>query len=640
MIEKSSKVILILFLLIAFNSTAQNELELYSKKYPESPFVCVKKLENLTIKIKGCKLDIQSEHYIEKISLLDINQNLSDEYIHYSSFNEISDIEAYYLEPKGNKYQKNKIQNIVTASSSDNTVFYDDFLHKRIVFPNMHKGFKSVLSYKEKIKDPHLTGVYMFTGFLPVEYSEFTVTFPKEVELSYKILNDESKIVKICETKTKSETKLSFTVEGYKPPYSLNNSFKSSYFLPHVIIFINSYSACGNYTPVLENTASLYNWYSSLTKEINHVKPEVKNLSDSITNRIDNSMEKAKALFYWVQDNIKYVAFEDGYEGFIPRSAEKVMIRKYGDCKDMANLTTQLLKAAGINAYLSWVGTRSIPYSYHEIPSAVTDNHMICTAEIDGKYYFLDATDYLAFDFPSEFILSKEVMIGKEENKYEIVKVPVVSYERNTINESLKLSINNHTLKGQGAVELSGYYAFDMTTKTIYSNKENEKKTMLGYLAKGSDKFNLDNYNLVNFDNRDKNNIIEYSFSVPDYVKKFNDKLYVNLNLSTPYSKMDIDRESKLYAMFVERNSRIVIKNTLEIPAGYTVTYIPDPADFENNQFGFKANYSLENGNITYNFEMFIKTLKIEPAEFENWNKLIKALNMSYKKSIELTKIN
>jgi hypothetical protein len=265
---------------------------------------------------------------------------------------------------------------------------------------------------------------------------------------------------------------------------------------------------------------------------------------------------------------------------------------------------------------------------------------MICTAEIDGKYYFLDATDYLAFNFPSEFILSKEVMIGKEENKYEIVKIPDVSYDRNTINESLKLAINEHTLKGQGAVELSGYYAFEMTTKTIYSNKENEKKTMLGYLAKGSDKFSLDNYNLLYFNNRDKNNIIEYSFSVPDYIKEFNDKLYVNLNLSTPYSKMDIDMGSKLYAMFVERNSRIIIKNILEIPAGYTVTYIPDPAVFENNQFGFKINYSLENGNVMYNFELYIKTLKIEPAEFENWNKLIKALNMSYKKSIELTKIN
>lgn len=365
----------------------------------------------------------------------------------------------------------------------------------------------------------------------------------------------------------------------------------------------------------------------------------MKNLADSITNGISSSIEKAKLIFYWVQDNIKYVAFEDGYEGFIPRSAEKVMTRKYGDCKDMANLTTQLLKAANIKAYLSWVGTRSIPYSYYDVPSAISDNHMICTAEIDGKYYFLDATDYLAFDFPSEFILSKEVLIGKDEKNFEIVKIPYVSYDRNTINESLRLSINEHTLKGLGDVELSGYYAFEMTQRTIFSNKENEKKIMLGYLAKGSDKFNLADYNLLNFDNREKNNIIEYTFTIPDYVKIFNDKLYVNLNLSTPYSKMDIDKDSKLYAMLLGKHSRIVIKNTLEIPDGYNATYIPDAAIIDHDQFGFKVNYTLENGKVIYTFEMYIKTLKIEPTDFENWNKLIKALNLSYKKSIELTKI-
>lgn len=230
MIVKLNRISIIIFLFFAINAYAQNELELFSKKYPDAPFVCVKKLEKLTIKIKDCKLDISSDHYIEKISLQNVNQNLSDEYISYSSFSEISHIKAFYLEPKGNKYQKKEIENIVTASSSDNSVFYDDFLHKRIVFPNLHKGYKSVLSYTEKIKDPHLVGLYMFTGFLPVEFSEFTVTFPKEVKLSYKIMNDDDKIVKVRESKTKSETSLSFTVEGYKPPFSLNNSFNTSYF--------------------------------------------------------------------------------------------------------------------------------------------------------------------------------------------------------------------------------------------------------------------------------------------------------------------------------------------------------------------------------------------------------------------------
>jgi hypothetical protein len=29
-------------------------------------------------------------------------------------------------------------------------------------------------------------------------------------------------------------------------------------------------------------------------------------------------MDKVKAIFYWVQNNIRYIAFEDGIAGFLP----------------------------------------------------------------------------------------------------------------------------------------------------------------------------------------------------------------------------------------------------------------------------------------------------------------------------------
>ena len=50
-----------------------------------------------------------------------------------------------------------------------------------------------------------------------------------------------------------------------------------------------------------------------------------------------------------------------------------------------------------MDARLTWIGTRSIPYDY-TIPSLAVDNHMICTVFLGEEKYFLDATEeYVGF---------------------------------------------------------------------------------------------------------------------------------------------------------------------------------------------------------------------------------------------------
>ena len=114
-----------------------------------------------------------------------------------------------------------------------------------------------------------------------------------------------------------------------------------------------------------------------------------------------------------MQDNIRYIAFEDGLAGFIPATAQEVFKSKYGDCKGMANLMTEMLKLAGLEAYMTWIGTRHIPYDY-TLPSLAVDNHCISTVIIGGKEYFLDGTEkYIPFGDYAWRIQGKEVLIGK-----------------------------------------------------------------------------------------------------------------------------------------------------------------------------------------------------------------------------------
>jgi hypothetical protein len=58
----------------------------------------------------------------------------------------------------------------------------------------------------------------------------------------------------------------------------------------------------------------------------------------------------------------------------------------------MANLMTEMLKLAGLEAYMTWIGTRHIPYDY-TLPSLAVDNHCISTVILGGKEYYLDGTE-------------------------------------------------------------------------------------------------------------------------------------------------------------------------------------------------------------------------------------------------------
>ena len=168
-----------------------------------------------------------------------------------------------------------------------------------------------------------------------------------------------------------------------------------------------------------------------------------------ITKGITNDMDKVKAIYQWVQENIRYIAFEDGMAGFRPEKAQSVLAKKYGDCKGMANLTKNLLTALGFDARLCWIGTDHIAYDY-STPSLAVDNHMICGLVYQHKLYFLDATEsYIGFGQYAQRIQGRQVLIENGDG-YLLQRVPVMGYEQNAeVRSQYDLHIEGAALAGK-----------------------------------------------------------------------------------------------------------------------------------------------------------------------------------------------
>src|SRR6185369_12627115 len=147
----------------------------------------------------------------------------------------------------------------------------------------------------------------------------------------------------------------------------------------------------------------------------------LKQLADSLIANVNTPREKATKIYQWVQANIKYIAFEDGLEGFVPRRAIDIYNHRFGDCKDMASILTALLQLSGLKAYFTWIGTRDIPYDYTDVPLPICDNHMIAALDVDTEWIFLDATDpNCIFGLPSSMIQGKQALISISKDDYKI----------------------------------------------------------------------------------------------------------------------------------------------------------------------------------------------------------------------------
>ena len=314
---------------------------------------------------------------VSEMMMLNDNANglYNKDKVYNSDFNELEKVEAYTLVPDGNSTKKIKVTDFKTQSSPSQDIFYDDIKETSFDYPQMMKGSIAHVETSHYNKDIRFLSSFYFSNYLPVHNATYTVTFPEDMDVRYIIKNDDKKIVSVKESSRGRKKKLEFSATDVKNYDYFSNGTSIPYYAVHVIVYVASYKYNGETVPVFNSLDELYKWDANFLTNINATPDEnLRKITDSLCVNKKTDREKAQAIYMWVQNHIKYVAFENGLEGFVPRQAADVCSKRYGDCKDMASILTAMLKLSGLDASFTWIGTRSIPYSYKEVPLPVTDN--------------------------------------------------------------------------------------------------------------------------------------------------------------------------------------------------------------------------------------------------------------------------
>ena len=113
---------------------------------------------------------------------------------------------------------------------------------------------------------------------------------------------------------------------------------------------------------------------------------------DEITKFSPDPLARITKAIETVQDDFRYLSVNVELGGQIPASPDTVIRRRYGDCKDLAFLLVQILRALGVPArpvLVHWHWRKSVGSM---LPSPGAFNHAIVEYEIENEKRWVDGT--------------------------------------------------------------------------------------------------------------------------------------------------------------------------------------------------------------------------------------------------------
>jgi len=510
-----------------------------------------------------------------------------------------------------------------SASSSD--YFSDD---SRVKYFNIRfSGYGDVtrVETEKKFLDSKYLTVAYFHSFYPAKEKVITVKVPDWLQLDIREFNFTGYKVTKSKTTEKNLTVHTFRIQNLEAMKDESRAMGAAYLFPHIVFVVKSFTYDGKTEKGFGDAADLYGWYNYLYKKSGNKTDDLKTKVQELTNGKKTDIDKVKSVFYWVQDNIRYIAFEDGMAGFIPAAAQDVYKTKYGDCKGMANLMTEMLKIAGLEAYMTWIGTRHIPYDY-TLPSLAVDNHCISTVILGGKEYFLDATEkYIPFGDYAWRIQGKEVLIGKGD-KHDIKKVPVLDIDKSKILTQTTFTLNNDVLKGHVKVTLTGEQRTGFHQYYHDLPNDDKKKMVDRFLEFGNRNLVAANVKTSDLSNREIPVVIEGDIDLSNYIITEDKEMYIGIDFF-PEDLRGVIPDTKRQQDY-ELSSGYVSQDETEfiLPAGYKVVSMPGSITEKAQDYAVDASYTSKDNKINFKKVLTFTTGRIRKADFENWKNFTKKL--------------
>ncbi|MCM8789748.1 MAG: DUF3857 domain-containing protein, partial [Candidatus Omnitrophica bacterium] len=596
--------------------------------YPQAGALVLKCDEKIEVTAGDKK--ISTLYYLIKILNERGKENFSETTIEYDSTFEKIELEfARIIKPDGRVLDVGS-RHIRDVSKYLNFPLYSNVRVYIISFPEITEG--ASIEYKVKIFSNKLINKNNFALSYPIQASEpiinanFLVSLPEGNSLNIKTLNEEYNDfgANVKPQITKEERRITYLWRFKDIPQIIPESNMPPEVEINPTILISTF----------KSWEEIYRWWWQLVKDKMSADESIKKKVIELTKGLESQEEKARALYNFCAQQIRYVAVEYGQAGYEPHRAEDIFRNKYGDCKDQAVLLVTMLKQAGITAYPVLIPTKGYYNLNSDFPSMLFD-HSIAALNLEDKLIFLDPTaETCTFSDLPTGDQGRQVLLFKDDG-YEIQKTPMFPAQHNSIKQNTSIRINSdETISAEKEVLSKGMYEQAQRSWLIYMPPQLIEESLKEGIQEVSIGASLKDYKIQNANNLDKEVVLSYSFDGPEYFTAAG-----NLRIMPQLTKMDVSlvaKDSRKYPIdFGALDERETVL-AFEIPKGLRIKYTPETVSEDNSWFKFSAEYLTEGNKLVFRQKVELKKEYILQEEYADFKSFYKTLAKNIKQRVIL----
>ncbi len=365
-------------------------------------------------------------------------------------------------------------------------VYNDNYTLVKFSMPNIKAG--SVITYSYKITSPFIYKYkpWRFQGEIPKLYSEYQTSIPANYEYSIKLVGElkldknEQKIKKYCvDGGNGTSADCTETVYVMKNiPAFIDESFmttRDNYLsrIEYELKVVQGFDGTtNNITKTWDTTDKELKLDQSIGKQMKK-KGLVKGLLNNDIILENDKLVKSKSIFEYVQQNYMW---NEKYSIFKDVSVKDLIKTKLGNVSEINLLLYNLLSEQDINVTPILLSTRNNGLPTKIYPVISDFNYIIIQAIIDGKQYFLDATNkYLDFGQIPFRCLNQYGRLLDFKKGSEWIPIQIKDASIKQYNVSLNLT-DSLVVHGNVKYKTTGYHALPIKN-SYYANPDKHLKS-------------------------------------------------------------------------------------------------------------------------------------------------------------------
>jgi transglutaminase-like putative cysteine protease len=442
----------------------------------------------------------------------------------------IEKIEARTISPAG-KIFVIEPKDIFDINLYPNFIFYSDQRAKIFTFPAVEPGSILEYRYQLSIQGRTLWHSWLFQDEIPTLLSRFTVTYPSEWDLNYRIYN------------TDVEPQITDAPNGFKATHFWEErnipSLKSELGMPPKKDLLSRISLA----PVgIKEWKDVAQWYDELSTPQMKANESIKKFSREITTGQQTDLEKLQNIYEWVRDHVRYIAVDMGMGGFQPHLVTEIFRNQYGDCKDMTTLVCSMAKEIGIPVYPVLISTHQNGYPDTTLASPFQFNHAIayCPALLPGGIW-MDATEKgCAFGQLPWYDQGTPVLVIGEDGKAIVQITPTDSAESNRLITEWKVILDEQDFAQiQGEMTFFGAPAAEKREELFSFSQQEVREWLESYLTERNDGATLDSFKISGLQPVMDPLKIAYSFHTPLFARQRSGQLILETGTAVRFELLN-----------------------------------------------------------------------------------------------------